>query len=185
MPMALLRTTPLAGSSRCLTPAGSSIASCAGLVACVPRWRASMWPSMASGCGARMAARVARFIWCRRGAARSLLRWAKCARLTRATRSPPSRSCCKRWTFEAAPSPSMPWDAMGCQHDIAEQIVRRGADYVLNVKGNQRNLAEAIQTWFDAADAGTLERPFWQHSQTDKNHGRIETRRCVATNDVA
>ncbi|MCW5237171.1 ISAs1 family transposase [Verminephrobacter eiseniae] len=76
-------------------------------------------------------------------------------------------------------------DAMGCQHDIAEQIVRRGADYVLNVKGNQPNLAEAIQTWFDAADAGTLERPFWQHSQTDKNHGRIETRRCVATNDVA
>src|SRR6218665_728725 len=52
-------------------------------------------------------------------------------------------------------------DAMGCQHDIAEQIVRRGADYVLNVKGNQPNLAEAIQTWFDAADAGTLERPFW------------------------
>ncbi|WP_265286688.1 ISAs1 family transposase [Verminephrobacter eiseniae] len=74
---------------------------------------------------------------------------------------------------------------MGCQHDIAEQIVRRGADYVLNVKGNLPNLAEAIQTWFDAADAGTLERPFWQHSQTDKNHGRIETRRCVATNDVA
>ncbi|WP_232287793.1 ISAs1 family transposase [Verminephrobacter eiseniae] len=33
---------------------------------------ASMWPSMASACAARMTARVARFIWCRRGAARSL-----------------------------------------------------------------------------------------------------------------
>src|SRR6218665_3414680 len=39
--------------------------------------------------------------------------------------------------------------------------------YVLHVKGNPPNLAEAIQTWFDAADAGTLERPFWQHRQTD------------------
>ena len=56
---------------------------------------------------------------------------------------------------------------MGCQHDIAEQMVRRGADCVLHVKGNPPNLAKAIQTWFDAADAGTLERPFWQHRQTD------------------
>lgn len=76
-------------------------------------------------------------------------------------------------------------DAMGCQYGIAAKIVERGAGYVLGVKDNQPNLAEAIKTWFDAADAGMLDRPFWQHSETDKDHGRIETRRCVVTNDVA
>jgi len=76
-------------------------------------------------------------------------------------------------------------DAIGCQHQIAEQIIQRGAAYVLSVKDNQPKLAQAIKTWFDAAEAGTLVRPFWQHSETDKDHGRIETRRCVVTNDVA
>ena len=49
---------------------------------------------------------------------------------------------------------------MGCQHDIATQIVEGGANYVLGVKDNQPGLAEAVTTWFDAADAGTLDRPF-------------------------
>lgn len=76
-------------------------------------------------------------------------------------------------------------DAMGCQHDIAAIIVDRGADYVLGVKGNQPGLAEAIKLWFDAADAGKLDRPYWDDIQTEKDHGRIETRRCLVTNDVA
>lgn len=76
-------------------------------------------------------------------------------------------------------------DAMGCQHDIATTIIANGADYVLSVKDNQPSLAEAVKLWFDAADAGTLDRPFWDHSHTEKDHGRIETRRCLVTNDVA
>lgn len=75
-------------------------------------------------------------------------------------------------------------DAMGCQHNIATQIVQGGADYVLGVKDNQPGLAEAIRLWFDSADAGTLDRPFWDDIQLEKGHGRIETRRCVVTNDV-
>lgn len=75
-------------------------------------------------------------------------------------------------------------DAMGCQHTIAKKISEGGADYLLGVKDNQPGLAESIRQWFDAADAGTLDRPFWQHTQTEKDHGRIETRRCVVTNDV-
>lgn len=75
-------------------------------------------------------------------------------------------------------------DAMGCQHDIAAGIVGRGADYVLGVKENQPGLAEAIRLWFDAAETGNLDRPFWDHSHTEKDHGRIETRRCLVTNDV-
>ena len=76
-------------------------------------------------------------------------------------------------------------DAMGCQHDIAAKIVAGGADYVLGVKDNQPGLAEAIKLWFDAADGGKMDRPFWDDIQTEKDHGRIETRRCLVTNDVA
>jgi predicted transposase YbfD/YdcC len=76
-------------------------------------------------------------------------------------------------------------DAMGCQHDIAAKIITSGADYVLGVKNNQPGLAEAVKLWFDAADTGKMDRPFWDDIQTEKDHGRIETRRCLVTNDVA
>ncbi|WP_273703588.1 ISAs1 family transposase, partial [Candidatus Accumulibacter vicinus] len=36
-------------------------------------------------------------------------------------------------------------DALGCQTELAEKIVARGGDYVLQVKDNQKNLAEAIR----------------------------------------
>ncbi len=35
-------------------------------------------------------------------------------------------------------------DAMGCQTEIAKEIVNAGADYVLAVKGNQPTLHEGI-----------------------------------------
>jgi predicted transposase YbfD/YdcC len=76
-------------------------------------------------------------------------------------------------------------DAMGCQHTIIDKIVEKKADYIVAVKDNQPTLAQAIKEWFAAAEAGTLDRPFWQDIDTDKGHGRLETRRCVATNDVA
>lgn len=76
-------------------------------------------------------------------------------------------------------------DAMGCQHTIVEKIIDKKADYIVAVKDNQPTLAQAIEEWFAAADAGRLDRPFWQEVDTDKSHGRLETRRCVATNDVA
>jgi predicted transposase YbfD/YdcC len=75
-------------------------------------------------------------------------------------------------------------DAMGCQHNIVTRIAQGGADYVLGVKDNQPGLAEAIRLWFDSATAGSMDRPFWDDLQIEKDHGRIETRRCVVTNDV-
>lgn len=36
-------------------------------------------------------------------------------------------------------------DAMGCQRDIAKQIVDPGGDYVLGLKGNQGALHEAVE----------------------------------------
>ncbi|CAG4885707.1 ISAs1 family transposase ISAzo3 [Paraburkholderia saeva] len=77
-------------------------------------------------------------------------------------------------------------DAMGCQREIAAKIVAGGADYVLAVKGNQPALHEAIVQLFDAQRAQSLRSVrFAEHCQTGKKvHGRIETRRCVATDMI-
>lgn len=72
-------------------------------------------------------------------------------------------------------------DAMGCQTQIAAQIIERKGDYLLNAKDNQPKLAEAIAEYI-----GIGEQHAWknlkpsQFETLDKGHGRIETRRCVA-----
>ena len=43
-------------------------------------------------------------------------------------------------------------DAMGCQKEIAKQIVQDGGDFCLAVKENQPKLHDAIEAFFD--DAG-------------------------------
>src|SRR5262249_31201588 len=47
-------------------------------------------------------------------------------------------------------------DAIGCQKQIAKQIVERGGDYVLVVKGNQERLLEDIQQTVERALDGKL-----------------------------
>jgi predicted transposase YbfD/YdcC len=75
-------------------------------------------------------------------------------------------------------------DAMGCQQAIARQIVKAGADYVLAVKGNQPSLLAHIRTTLEAiervppADRGIF---ITEHREVEKDHGRIETRRCIAS----
>jgi len=77
-------------------------------------------------------------------------------------------------------------DAMGCQKAIAEQIVAKGADYVLAVKENQRYLHEAIKDYFDTAEAAQFESvPVRFYEQTDQGHGRYEVRRYWLVNDIS
>ncbi len=66
-------------------------------------------------------------------------------------------------------------DAIGCQKHIAEQIIRGNkADCVLACKSNQPALHDEITTMFQAGDAYPRD-----HCQnTDKGHGRGETRSC-------
>lgn len=69
-------------------------------------------------------------------------------------------------------------DAMGCQKAIAEQIVERGGEYVLALKGNQSKLSEAVEEMFinaDAADYAGWPMDFYE--TTARGHGRLETRR--------
>jgi predicted transposase YbfD/YdcC len=76
-------------------------------------------------------------------------------------------------------------DAMGCQQAIAQKIVQGGADYVLAVKDNQPGLCEGLRELFAAHDARGLKTVrFGEHTEIGKDHGRIETRRCVVCEDI-
>jgi predicted transposase YbfD/YdcC len=78
-------------------------------------------------------------------------------------------------------------DAMGCQKAIARKIRSRGADYVLAVKDNQPTLHALIAHHFavvtDAADAAGLAPA--SHATLGKDHGRVDGRRCWASDDPA
>jgi len=69
-------------------------------------------------------------------------------------------------------------DAMGTQPNIAQAIRNRGADYILAAKGNQPRLAESIDDFFSAFEAAPGKTPHQFHEVVEKNHGRLEVRRC-------
>ena len=76
-------------------------------------------------------------------------------------------------------------DAMGCQKDIAEKIVKKQGDYVLALKGNQGQLHEAVVDYFQTAqmnDYANVEIQKKQH--VDSGHGRIETRTHYLATDL-
>ena len=71
-------------------------------------------------------------------------------------------------------------DAMGTQTAIAEAIQERGADYVLAVKDNQPKLAESIEDFWKCFRAHPASHtPHGSTQSVEKNHGRIEIRRCT------
>jgi predicted transposase YbfD/YdcC len=68
-------------------------------------------------------------------------------------------------------------DAIGCQKEIAAQIVAGGGDYILTVKDNQPHLLEDIQACFERA----LDEDFagWEYDTYEtrqRGHGRTEYR---------
>jgi len=72
-------------------------------------------------------------------------------------------------------------DAMGCQREIADQIIDQGADYVLAVKENQKGLYHRIQQFFGYGQATSfrhLDHDYFEKS--GKDHGRQEKRQCWA-----
>ena len=71
-------------------------------------------------------------------------------------------------------------DAMGCQVQIARDIVDAGADYVLAVKNNQPTLAQGIEDFFVDHLEDRLERVEGRrHITKEKGHGREEHREYV------
>lgn len=78
-------------------------------------------------------------------------------------------------------------DAMGCQRKIAEQIVKRDADYLLAVKGNQGKLEQAFSDWYSPMmfKCGEERDDHDGHYATQESgHGRKETRLCIASQDL-
>jgi predicted transposase YbfD/YdcC len=69
-------------------------------------------------------------------------------------------------------------DAMGCQRDIAEKIKAGGADYILALKGNQSRLEAQAKVL-------TGREPASQSTETNRGHGRVETRKCSVYNDLS
>jgi len=62
-------------------------------------------------------------------------------------------------------------DAMGTQVDIAQKIIDKGGHYFLAVKENQGSLLA------ECKDVIKYNKPVSEHSETDKEHARVETRK--------
>ena len=83
-------------------------------------------------------------------------------------------------------------DAMGCQKDIAAQIIEKKADYVLALKGNHATVHQEVQDFFADAvlpcasePATTVAPNTMACSKTlEKDHGRMETRRYWQSTDI-
>ena len=71
-------------------------------------------------------------------------------------------------------------DAMGCQQEIAQGILDRGAGYVLALKENQGQLYEDVRDLFEGAEEfGFGGVPHDYATTLNKDHGRIERRECL------
>jgi predicted transposase YbfD/YdcC len=70
-------------------------------------------------------------------------------------------------------------DAMGCQSEIAKQIVNKKADYILALKGNHSGMRAELEAWWHKCTReGLTDESYSQHSDISSGHGRIETRTC-------
>lgn len=72
-------------------------------------------------------------------------------------------------------------DAMGCQKEIAQEVVAGGGDYVLAVKDNQPTLHAALQEHFETHHAQRRRGRGQHHVTRDKQHGRKEERHYYHT----
>lgn len=71
-------------------------------------------------------------------------------------------------------------DAMGCQKKITHTIIDKKADYIIQVKDNQKNLHKDIALFFKNLKNGSFD----SFETIDGDHGRIETRSYYTTSDI-
>jgi predicted transposase YbfD/YdcC len=75
-------------------------------------------------------------------------------------------------------------DAMGCQTEIAKEIIDRQGDYVLSLKENQGRLYEDVQLLFDDLEKSHYKAYAFDYVETsNEGHGRTETRQCWTISD--
>jgi predicted transposase YbfD/YdcC len=70
-------------------------------------------------------------------------------------------------------------DAMGCQTEIAAQIIEQEADYLLALKANHGRLYQEVERLFnDALTDPKKAIPYQTNRTVNKDHGRLEIRQC-------
>ena len=70
-------------------------------------------------------------------------------------------------------------DAMGCQQEIAKQIIKQKADYILALKGNHSGMQSELEAWWHKNEReGLTNSNYDKHIEISSGHGRIETRTC-------
>lgn len=77
-------------------------------------------------------------------------------------------------------------DAIGCQKEIVKEIVEKEADYVIALKENQGTLHWQVKEYLDWAQRKgfeEIEHDYYE-SELEKDHGRIEQRRCWVTEEL-
>ena len=75
-------------------------------------------------------------------------------------------------------------EAMGCQVEIARQIIDQGGEYVLSLKGNQPSLyVDCVElfAWLKGPQPLDAEVVLGMDEQVDGGHGRVETRQVWCT----
>lgn len=72
-------------------------------------------------------------------------------------------------------------DAMGTQKEIAKQIIDDVGDYILALKGNHSNLHDDVTEFLQDKENLKYCKIF---QESDCGHGRIELRKCQATEEV-
>lgn len=79
-------------------------------------------------------------------------------------------------------------DAMGTQKEIAEKIIEKEADYILQVKGNQENLMKDIALYFEKdifpCKKKELEKEDRYYKEMCFEHGRQEIREYYVENSI-
>ena len=77
-------------------------------------------------------------------------------------------------------------DAMHCQKETAEIIIKNKGDYVLQLKANQKGFYEDVYAMFDEKYINEANRDceYETFSTIEKSHGRIEKRTCYVLNEI-
>ena len=76
-------------------------------------------------------------------------------------------------------------DAMGCQKNIAQDIIQGDGDYVLALKGNHEKLHKDVALFFEEACKNNFTEVAHEYMETkDEDKGRIEIRRYWVTEKV-
>lgn len=76
-------------------------------------------------------------------------------------------------------------DALYAHVTDIKEVMSRGADYIVGIKGNQRSLEAEVRNFFEQAkEAGYEDLGISQYETHEKGHGRNEFRKICVTNDL-